>query len=135
MPEEPAHTENQPHGNATPSGAASATSAKGSLESSKQHLREAGDALKANLETSRTHVKQAAEDLRSAAEVKAQELRDRAGDRAQELRAQAETAYGEVRERAQSLRQDGEQYVRENPTKAILTAVAAGFVLGLIIRR
>ena len=91
--------------------------------------------MKANLETSRTHDKQAAEDLRSAAEIKAQELRDRAGDRAQELRAQAETAYSEARERAQSLRQDGEQYVRENPTKAILTAVAAGFVLGLIIRR
>ena len=34
-----------------------------------------------------------------------------------------------------TLQEDGEAYVRENPTKAVLTAVAAGFVLGLIFRR
>ena len=28
-----------------------------------------------------------------------------------------------------------EDYVRENPTKAILAAAGAGFVLGLLIRR
>ncbi len=30
---------------------------------------------------------------------------------------------------------DAEQYVRENPTKAIFTALGVGFVLGLIFRR
>jgi ElaB/YqjD/DUF883 family membrane-anchored ribosome-binding protein len=34
-----------------------------------------------------------------------------------------------------TLQEDGEAYVRENPTKAVLTAVAAGFVLGLMFRR
>ncbi|MDB4714311.1 hypothetical protein OAF14_04250 [Akkermansiaceae bacterium] len=28
-----------------------------------------------------------------------------------------------------------EDYVRENPTKAVLAAAGAGFVLGLLIRR
>jgi ElaB/YqjD/DUF883 family membrane-anchored ribosome-binding protein len=135
MPEEPAHPDDQPQGSTGQLGATSTASAKENLESSKQHLRDAGDALKANIETSRAHVKQAAEDLRSAAETKAQELRERAGSRAQELRGQAEMAYSEARDRAQSLRQEGEHYVRQNPAKAVLTALAAGFVLGLIIRR
>jgi ElaB/YqjD/DUF883 family membrane-anchored ribosome-binding protein len=34
-----------------------------------------------------------------------------------------------------TLQDDGEAYIRENPTKAVLTAVAAGFVLGLMFRR
>jgi ElaB/YqjD/DUF883 family membrane-anchored ribosome-binding protein len=33
------------------------------------------------------------------------------------------------------LQDDGEQYVRENPTKAVFTALGVGFVLGLIFRR
>jgi len=30
---------------------------------------------------------------------------------------------------------DAEQYVRENPTKAVVTALGIGFVLGMIFRR
>jgi ElaB/YqjD/DUF883 family membrane-anchored ribosome-binding protein len=94
------------------------------LESSRQHLREAAGNLRTNLEASKGHVKQAAGDLRAAAKTTANELRDR-----------AEHAYSDARERVRTLQDDGEQYVRENPTKAVLTALAAGFVLGLIYRR
>jgi ElaB/YqjD/DUF883 family membrane-anchored ribosome-binding protein len=34
-----------------------------------------------------------------------------------------------------SFQEDTEQYVRENPTKAVFTALGIGFVLGLIFRR
>jgi ElaB/YqjD/DUF883 family membrane-anchored ribosome-binding protein len=34
-----------------------------------------------------------------------------------------------------TFQQDAEEYVRENPTKAVFTALAVGFVLGLIFRR
>ena len=37
--------------------------------------------------------------------------------------------------RAKSLQQDGEAYVRENPLKAVLFAVGAGFALALSLRR
>ena len=40
-----------------------------------------------------------------------------------------------ARDRARTLQEDGEQYVRENPTKAVFTALGIGFVLGLIFRR
>ncbi len=75
-------------------------------------------------ESGKTHVKQAAHDIRSAAEAKATELRGR-----------AENAYGEARKRARSWQEDGEQYVRENPLRGVLTAVGIGFILGLLIRR
>jgi ElaB/YqjD/DUF883 family membrane-anchored ribosome-binding protein len=34
-----------------------------------------------------------------------------------------------------TFQEDGEQYVRDNPTKAVFTALGIGFVLGLIFRR
>ena len=86
-------------------------------------------------ESGKTHAIHAAEDLRAAAEAKAQELRSAAETKAQELRGKAEQVYGNYRTRAMTYQEEGEQYVRENPTKAVLTALGLGFVLGLIFRR
>jgi ElaB/YqjD/DUF883 family membrane-anchored ribosome-binding protein len=41
----------------------------------------------------------------------------------------------ETKQRLRTLREDGEDYVRENPMKAVMTALGIGFVLGLIFRR
>ena len=89
----------------------------------------------AKLESGKTHAKQAAEDLRAAAEAKATELRTAAQDKVNELRGRAEHTYEEARTRARTMREDGEQYVRDNPTRAVLTALGIGFFLGLIFRR
>jgi ElaB/YqjD/DUF883 family membrane-anchored ribosome-binding protein len=53
----------------------------------------------------------------------------------QELRGKAEHAYADAKVKARTFRDDGEQYVRQNPTRAVLTALGIGFVLGLIFRR
>jgi ElaB/YqjD/DUF883 family membrane-anchored ribosome-binding protein len=95
----------------------------------------AGPDTTARFESGKTHARQAADDLRAAAEAKAQELRSIAEAKAQEYRGRAEQAYDQARTRVRTLRDDGEQYVRENPTRAVLTALGAGFVLGLIFRR
>jgi ElaB/YqjD/DUF883 family membrane-anchored ribosome-binding protein len=76
------------------------------------------------LESSKTHARQAADDLRSAASAVANEYRDK-----------AEQAWGDARERVRTFQDDAEQYVRENPTKAVITALGIGFVLGMIFRR
>ena len=76
------------------------------------------------LESSKTHARKAAEDLKSAA-----------GAMAEDYRGRAEQAWGDAKDRARTLQDDGEQYVRENPTKAVFTALGIGFVLGLIFRR
>jgi ElaB/YqjD/DUF883 family membrane-anchored ribosome-binding protein len=71
-----------------------------------------------------THARKAAEDLRSAAGAIAGEYRDK-----------AEQAWDDARDRARTFHEDADQYVRNNPTKAVFTALGVGFVLGLIFRR
>ena len=71
----------------------------------------------------------------AAAESTARDLRSAAEEKANELRGKAEHAYSDARERARTFQEDTEQYVRENPTKAILSALGAGFVLGLIFKK
>ena len=71
-----------------------------------------------------THARKAAEDLRSAA-----------GAMADEYRGRVEEIRDDALHRIRSFQDDSKQYVRENPTKAVFTALGAGFVLGLIFRR
>jgi ElaB/YqjD/DUF883 family membrane-anchored ribosome-binding protein len=92
-------------------------------------------AAQTKFESSKTHVRKAADDLRSAAGAVAGDLKSAAGAMAEEYRGKAEQAWGDARERARTLQEDGEQYIRENPTKAVFTALGIGFVLGLIFRR
>jgi len=76
------------------------------------------------LESSKTHARRAAEDLKTAA-----------SSMADEYRGKAEQAWGDATTRARTLQEDGETYVRENPTKAVFTALGIGFVLGMIFRK
>ena len=94
-------------------------------EENKSNLRAAaGPEAQSKLESSKTHARQAADDLRSAAGAVATEYKDR-----------AEQAWGDARDRVRTFQEDAEQYVRENPTKAVVTALGIGFVLGMIFRR
>ena len=87
------------------------------------------------LESSKQHVRKAAEDLRSAAGAIAGEYRGKAEQAWGDARGKAEQAWGDARDRVRTFQEDAEQYVRENPTKAVFTALGIGFVLGLIFRR
>ena len=51
------------------------------------------------------------------------------------IAAAVEEIRDEALHRIRSFQDDSKQYVRENPTKAVLTALGVGFVLGLIYRR
>ena len=70
------------------------------------------------------HARKAAEDLRSSA-----------GAMADEYRGRVEEIRDDALHRIRSFQDDSKQYVRENPTKAVFTALGVGFVLGLIFRR
>lgn len=76
------------------------------------------------LESTKIHARQAAEELRTAA-----------SEIAGQYRGKAEQAWDDAQQRARTLQEDGEQYVRENPTKAVFSALGIGFILGLIFRR
>ncbi len=71
-----------------------------------------------------THARKPAEDLGSAA-----------GSIADEYRERGKQALDEAVHRVRSFQDDSKQYIRENPTKAVFTALGVGFVLGLIFRR
>jgi ElaB/YqjD/DUF883 family membrane-anchored ribosome-binding protein len=87
------------------------------------------------LESSRTHARKAAEDLKSAAGAVAEEYRGKAEQAWEDARGRAGQAWEDARVRARTFQEDGEQYIRENPTKAVFTALGIGFILGLIFRR
>ena len=80
--------------------------------------------VKQKAERGGTHVRKAAEDLGSAADATANEYRERGKE-----------VLDEARHRVRSFQDDSKQYIRENPTKAVFTALGIGLVLGLIFRR
>jgi ElaB/YqjD/DUF883 family membrane-anchored ribosome-binding protein len=71
-----------------------------------------------------THAREAAEDIRSAA-----------GAMADEYRQRGKEVLDDALHRVRSFQDDGKQYIRKNPTKAVFSALGVGFVLGLIFRR
>jgi ElaB/YqjD/DUF883 family membrane-anchored ribosome-binding protein len=67
---------------------------------------------------------QAAENLKSAAPAGAKEYAEKTS-----------AVFDEAKNRVRTLREDGEDYVRANPMKAVFTALGVGFMLGTIFKR
>lgn len=76
------------------------------------------------VESGTSHARKAAEDFKSAA-----------GAVADQYRGRAEEVWNDATDRVRTFQDDTEQYVRDNPTKAVFSALGIGFVLGLIFRR
>jgi ElaB/YqjD/DUF883 family membrane-anchored ribosome-binding protein len=77
------------------------------------------------LESNQAQAQRAADALESASTKIAEDYRDR-----------AERSWDEPKKvRVRTWQEDGEDYVRENPMKAVFTALGIGFVLGFIFRR
>ena len=85
----------------------------------------AGDSSPQNMRTQseRKEWRPSAEDVKSTVTTAAQDYTDKAGK-----------ALDEAKRRVRTLREDGEDYVRENPMKAIFTALGIGFMLGLLFK-
>ena len=64
----------------------------------------------------------------------AEDLKSTALGVAEDYTEKASKALDEAKERVGALRDDGEDYVRENPMKAVFTALGVGFMLGFIFR-
>ena len=86
-------------------------------------------------QSGKSHATEAACDLRAAAEAKLQDLRDTLNERAGQYRDRANQVWTDAAGRARTLGEDSESYIRENPLQAVGLALAAGFLLGLILRR
>jgi ElaB/YqjD/DUF883 family membrane-anchored ribosome-binding protein len=75
-----------------------------------------------------THSKEEAshtvEDLESAVPAMAKDYTEKAAG-----------ALDEAKKRVRTLQENGEDYVRTNPTKAVLAALGVGFILAIIFKR
>jgi ElaB/YqjD/DUF883 family membrane-anchored ribosome-binding protein len=104
-----------------------------------QNPKEAAKGGQAQLRAAVGDLKEAAspkaEEIRQAAGQKADELRGAAQDKAQELKGAAESAWSDARSQAKSWQAEGEAYVRDNPTKAVLIALGFGLFLGFRLRK
>jgi len=75
------------------------------------------------LESDEAQVQRAAAALESASANVGEDYRDK-----------AEQSWDETKVRVHTWQEEGEEYVRENPMKAVFTALGIGFVLGFTFR-
>ena len=109
-------------------------------------IRQAADSAGATAKNIASDANAKAQQLKQSAVEKAQKLREFAGSKATDLKANAgvkaqklkEVAGQQVQQgkvKAREVHTTAEDYIRENPTKSVLTALGVGVVLGIIIRR
>ena len=98
---------------------------------SEKEIKQAADKFKSG----KTHASEAAQEFKDAAAAKLSDLRGTLNELAGEYREKANQVWSDTTGRARTLSEDSEEYIRENPLQAVGIALAAGFVLGLVIRR
>ena len=76
-----------------------------------------------------------AQTVKASAVEKAQNFRSYAGEKAAALKGEATVKLKQGAQKAKEIHANAEDYVRENPTKAVLGAVGVGVIIGLILRR
>ena len=74
-------------------------------------------------------------DAKAQTRQAANTVRDAASDAMRDMQFRGEAIAGELRDKADDLHKQLEVYVQAHPTKAVLIAAGAGFMLGLLIRR
>jgi ElaB/YqjD/DUF883 family membrane-anchored ribosome-binding protein len=72
--------------------------------------------------------------LKDSATLKAEALKTAAAEKVQFLREEALHQWDETRVKAKEIHVTTEDYIRQNPTKAVLGALGIGFLIGLIVR-
>lgn len=76
-----------------------------------------------------------AQHFREVAAEKACAFKTTATDKAQHLRESATEQWQDTRVKAREFQITAEDYIRQNPTKCVLSALGVGFLIGLILRR
>lgn len=78
---------------------------------------------------------ESAHQFRETATEKATALKSAATERAQHIKESATEQWQDTRVKAKELHVTAEDYIRQNPTKCVVSALGLGFLVGLIVRR
>lgn len=78
---------------------------------------------------------ESAQQFRSTATEKATAFKAAAADKAQHFRETATGQWQDTRVKAKEFHVTAEDYIRQNPTKCVLSALGVGFLIGLVVRR
>jgi ElaB/YqjD/DUF883 family membrane-anchored ribosome-binding protein len=73
--------------------------------------------------------------LKERAVESAQQFRESASEKAHHLKETAADQWEDTRVKAKELQVTAEDYIRQNPTKCVISALGLGFLIGLIVRR
>ena len=78
---------------------------------------------------------ESAQQFRETATEKAAALKSVATEKATHLKESATEQWQDTRVKAKELQVTAEDYIRQNPTKCVVSALGLGFLIGLIVRR
>lgn len=78
---------------------------------------------------------ESAQHFRDTASEKAAALKAAASEKAAAFKDTATVQWEDTRVKAKELHVTAEDYIRQNPTKCVLSALGLGFLIGLIVRR
>lgn len=78
---------------------------------------------------------ESAQQFRETAAERAAAFKAVATEKAQHLKESANCQWQDTRVKARELQVTAEDYIRQNPTKCVLSALGLGFLIGLIARR
>lgn len=78
---------------------------------------------------------ESAQHFRDTASEKAAALKAAASEKAAAFKDTASVQWEDTRVKAKELHVTAEDYIRQNPTKCVLSALGLGFLIGLIVRR
>ena len=78
---------------------------------------------------------ESAQHFRETATEKASAFKSAATEKAQHLKESATEQWQDTRVKAKELQVTAEDYIRQNPTKCVVSALGLGFLIGLIARR
>ena len=99
---------------------------------------ETAQALKATATEKAEHYKAVATEkagqYKAVATEKAEHYKAVATEKAQQAKQNAQHQWDETRVKAKEIHVTAEDYIRQNPTKAVLGALGVGFLIGLITR-
>lgn len=78
---------------------------------------------------------ESAQQFRDTASEKAAALKSAAAEKAAHFKESATEQWQDTRVKAKELQVTAEDYIRQNPTKCVISALGLGFLIGLIVRR